>query len=259
MLRLTWLGHSSVVIDIDGVRLLTDPLLRRNAGLLRRVGPTPSPQAWGSPDGVLISHLHHDHAELASLQMVAGAPVLTGPRNARWLAGKLGADTPDLADGTWAAVRGRAAEQVQVRLVRADHGARPMPHRPNEAHGHLVRSEHTVVWFAGDTSVYPELAELPELAGRPIDVALLPIAGWGPRLSAGHMDAAQAVQACRVVRPRAVMAIHHGTLHPPVVPRGASDWMHRPMREFRHQLAEACPDVRLLDVPLGGSVEVPPA
>ncbi|MGH3329989.1 MAG: MBL fold metallo-hydrolase, partial [Nocardioidaceae bacterium] len=62
MLRLAWLGHSTVVIDMDGVRILTDPLLRRNAGLLRRRAAGPDPSHWTGSDAVLLSHLHHDHA-----------------------------------------------------------------------------------------------------------------------------------------------------------------------------------------------------
>ena len=81
----TWLGHSTVVLDLDGVRLIADPLLRPNAGILRRRGRRPDEEAWAGTDAVLLSHLHHDHAELASLRRLAGAPILTAPDNAAWL------------------------------------------------------------------------------------------------------------------------------------------------------------------------------
>ncbi|HQR26384.1 MAG TPA: MBL fold metallo-hydrolase [Nocardioides sp.] len=252
MIRLTWIGHATVVIDLDGVRLVTDPLLRRHAGPLRRIGPPPDPAAWEDPDAVLVSHLHADHASVGSLRRLTGVPMLTGTANARWLRARVGARVPDLPEDRW-----RELGDVAVRLVRADHAARPMPHRPNGTHGHLLRGRTQTVWFAGDTSVYPEMAALPELAEGRVDVALLPIAGWGPRLSAGHMGPTEAVDAVELVRPRAVLPIHHGTLHPPGFELGSLDWMHRPLREFERQLAERCPEVTLLRVGLGDSVDVP--
>ena len=79
---MTWLGHSTVVLDVDGTRLLTDPLLRRHAGLLRRRGDPPARGHWQNVDSVLLSHLHHDHADLPSLGMLPkGTPVVTAPPN----------------------------------------------------------------------------------------------------------------------------------------------------------------------------------
>ena len=145
-LSLTWLGHSTVVIDLAGQRLLTDPLLLRHNGPLRRRGPPPHPAQWAGVDAVLLSHLHHDHAELRSLRLVPDAPVLTSERNGRWLRSK-GLSARGAEDWT-------DVGPLQVRLVRAVHHGRPMPHRPNDAHGHLVRSGSTTLWVAGDTSLY---------------------------------------------------------------------------------------------------------
>lgn len=254
MTRLTWIGHATVVIDVGGVRLLTDPLLRRHAGPLRRRGPAPDPEAWRGTEAVLVSHLHADHASLGSLRMLSGVPLLTGRGNARWLRARTGARVPGPADDEWYRIPGD--RDVEVRLVRADHHSRPMPHRPNGAYGHLVRTTGTTIWFAGDTSVYPEMADLPALAETRIDVALLPIGGWGPRLSAGHMGPQEAVDAVELVRPRAVLPIHHGTLHPPGFELASLDWMDRPLRDFERELARRCPDVTLLRAGLGGTVEV---
>ena len=259
MIRLTWLGHATVVIDMDGVRLLTDPLLGRHAGILRRPGRRPDESSWRDPDAVLISHLHLDHADLSSLRRVRRTRVLTAPANARWVTRRVGAPVADLSDGVWVRVQAPGSDDggVEVRLVRADHGARPMPHRPNASDGHLIRGTDGIIWFAGDTSLYPEMVGLPELAGGTIDVALLPIAGWGPRLSAGHMGPAEAVEACLRVRPRAVLPIHYGTLHPPGFSAVSLDWMHRPLADFTRLLGERSPATRLLDAPPGGSVDWP--
>ena len=83
--RLTWVGHATVLLELGGARLLTDPLLRGRAGPLRRRGPTPTPDQVADVDAVLISHLHHDHAELTSIRLLPDLPLLTGPRNAEFL------------------------------------------------------------------------------------------------------------------------------------------------------------------------------
>ncbi len=235
--RLTWLGHSTVVVDIGGrgggpgggpgaIKLVTDPLLHRHAGMLRRRGDRPA-DVWRGADAVLLSHLHHDHAELRSLRLLGAAPVLTAPANARWLRERglvgvgVGSDWVDVLPGSG----------VGVRLVPAVHGSRPMPHRPNAANGHLIRidgggaGDAYRVWVAGDTEPYPDLVRLPDLAGGPIDLALIPVGGWGPRLSGGHMDPARAARVCAEVGVRAAVPVHWGTLHAPGgrnLPRG---WM----------------------------------
>ena len=90
-----------------------------------------------------------------------------------------------------------------------------MPHRPNAANGHLVRTPELRVWIAGDTSLFDDMTKIPELAGGPIDLAIVPIGGWGARLSGGHLDAGRAAQACGLVGARAAMPYHWGTLYAP--------------------------------------------
>jgi L-ascorbate metabolism protein UlaG (beta-lactamase superfamily) len=234
--RLTWLGHATVVLELDGVRLLTDPLLRGRAGPLRRRGAVPDPGSLADVDAVLISHLHHDHAELTSIRLLPDLPLLTGARNAAYLR-KRKLQGVDLGD-RWYDV---GAGGVQVRLVRADHHARKMPHRPNDAYGHLVRTPTRRVWLAGDTSLYPEMADLPDLAGGPIDLAVVPIGGWGPRLSGGHMDPEQAARACDLIGARAAVPYHWGTFYVPSQRNTPRGWMDRPGPAFVEALAEHAP------------------
>ncbi|WP_028661159.1 MBL fold metallo-hydrolase [Nocardioides insulae] len=256
-ISLTWLGHSTVVLDLDGVRLITDPLLSAHNGPLRRRTDLPHPERWRGAETVLISHLHHDHAELASLRRLPGVPVLTGSGNVAWLrrhgiAGAVGLDDGP-ADQPWHRVR----DGVEVRLTRADHHHRPMPHRPNDAHGHLVRTPAVTVWAAGDTSLYDEMAAIPDLLGRPLDLAIVPISGWGPRLSGGHMDGAQAAEAVALTGARHALAVHWGTLHVPFMSERPQGWMDRPHQEFTKALARVAPDCALLDLRPGESASLP--
>src|SRR5512133_1708443 len=86
-LRVTWMGHSTVLLELDGVRLLTDPLLRRRVMHLRRVAPpATSPERV---DAVLVSHSHYDHLDVNSLTRLEHstrivAPVGTARRLRGW-------------------------------------------------------------------------------------------------------------------------------------------------------------------------------
>ncbi|MGN8246374.1 MBL fold metallo-hydrolase [Cellulomonas soli] len=239
-----WLGHASTVLDLDGVRVLTDPLLREHAGLLRRRGAAPVREHWQDPDVVLVSHLHHDHAELGSLRQLGDAPVLSAPANAHWLRGHGVRGAVGVHDEHWwspPSSPGAPGSALRVRVVPAVHGHRPMPHRPNSANGFLLDSPSLTVWFAGDTEPYASMASLPALLGRPIDLALVPVGGWGPRLSGGHMDPVQAAQVCASVGVRAAIPVHWGTLHAPASRRLPPGWMDRGGRAFAHAMTRLAP------------------
>jgi len=250
--RVTWLGHATCVLDLEGVRIVTDPLVRRHAGLLRRRGERPSEAAWQRPDAVLLSHLHHDHAELRSLRMMGEAPVLTAPANARWLR-RQGLRGRGLGPEEWVRLRGG----VEVRLVPAVHGGRPMPHRPNAATGHLVRAGSATVWFAGDTELFPQMARLGRWAGGDVDLALVPVHGWGPRLSSGHLDAAGAARACALVGARFAVPIHWGTLHAPVGRHLPPGWMDEAGPAFAAALRREAPGCEPVVLAPGKSWELP--
>jgi L-ascorbate metabolism protein UlaG (beta-lactamase superfamily) len=252
-LRVTWLGHATLVIDVEGTRILTDPLLgAHNRPLLRRRGPAPRPEQWTGAHAVLVSHLHHDHAELSSLRLLHGTPVLTATTNATFLRrhGVIGATG---LDGDWHTLPGTS---VEVRLTRADHGHRPMPHRPNTANGHLIRTPNARVWVAGDTSLFDELADVPLQAGGPIDLAVVPIGGWGARLSGGHLDGDRAAQACALVGARHAMPYHFGTLYVPGTRGHPRGWMDAPAAAFSAALPRHAPDCRAVLLKPGESLEI---
>jgi L-ascorbate metabolism protein UlaG (beta-lactamase superfamily) len=130
---------------------------------------------------------------------------------------------------------------VRVTLCGAQHSARPMPHRPNATNGHLVRAPSSTIWVAGDTELFDGLTEMPQLAGRPIDLALVPVSGWGPRLSRGHMGPAQAAEACRRVGARYAVPVHWGTLHAPGAGNHPRGWMDSPGPAFAQALGLVAP------------------
>jgi L-ascorbate metabolism protein UlaG (beta-lactamase superfamily) len=250
--HVTWIGHSSVVLDLAGVRVVTDPLLRRRLGPLSRRHDLPVHPHVDGVDAVLLSHLHHDHADLPSLRRLGHVPVMTDPANAVWARGH-GLDAPEVPRDEWVPL----ADGVDARLVPAVHDSRPMPHRPNAASGMLLRGGGIVVWFAGDTALYPAMDELAALAGGDLDLALLPVGGWGPRLSPGHMGPGEAVEAASRSGARHVVPIHYGTLHPSGWPRERLGWTLAPAERFAALLTEGTDaTAHVLDV--GASTTVLP-
>ncbi len=254
-LAVTWGGHATVRIEMDGVALLTDPLLRRRVGHLHRVAPPPGPVTVGL-SAVLISHLHRDHLDVASLRRIDPAVPVLAPRGAGALLARAGrreviellpGDVTDVGPlrvrATVAAHDGGGARAGGPRGLHAPHAT---------ALGFVVEGESTV-YFAGDTDLFAGMADI---APR-IDVALLPVGGWGPGLGPGHLDAAGAARALTLLRPRIAIPIHWGTYAPWPI-RGTAGFVRHPGPEFlaRARLVAPATEVRLL-APGGRSVILP--
>jgi L-ascorbate metabolism protein UlaG (beta-lactamase superfamily) len=250
--RLTWLGHATVALEIGGARLLTDPLLRDHVAHLRRHGPTPDPAAVADLDAVLVSHLHRDHLDVPSLRRLGRTVAVYVPRGAGPFLARLGfTRVRELAVDEEAAVGGAV-----VRAVAATHDGRRHPGRAGpvaEAIGFEIRGASTV-YFAGDTDVFDDMTAL---AGR-IDVALLPVWGWGPTLGPGHMDPAAAARAAALVRPRTAVPIHWGTLFPRGLARIRPAALVEPPRAFARLVAEQAPGVTVRLLSPGDALALDP-
>jgi L-ascorbate metabolism protein UlaG (beta-lactamase superfamily) len=231
--RLTWLGHATVLVEVAGAALLTDPVLRPRVAHLRRYATTPAPPS--RVDAILVSHAHHDHLDLPSLRLLdPHAPVIVPPGAARAL-GRSGRDVHELAPG-----QGLEVGAVRVVAVPAIHDGRRSPlSRPAAAVGYLIDAARRV-YFAGDTERFERMGDL-----HGVDLALLPIWGWGPRLGPGHMDPEEAARATAELRPGVVVPIHWGTFRP-LGSRARSDHVRRePARLFAARVSELAPDVRV--------------
>ncbi len=245
--RLTFLGHSTVLVDLDGVRLLTDPVLGHVAGgTIRRHVPDVLPGALENLAAVFISHGHLDHLDLPSLADLPGDPALIVPVG-------LGGVVANVARGEVHEVRTGDTVRIgalTLEAVHAEHGRRRSLRTTAESALGLLISGSTAVYFAGDTDLFSEMALL---AGR-VDVALLPVGGWGPTVGRGHLDPERAAEA--VVRVQAAIAtpIHWGTLYPVGLRRLASDRFERPGEAFRIAVAERAPTVDVRILAPGGSM-----
>ena len=201
-----YVGHATTLVDLAGVRLLTDPLLRNRVAHLRRAAKV-DPGALRGVDAVLISHLHYDHLDLPSLERLGREMPVVAPRGAGALIRRKA--------GVKNVVELRAGDEiaigaVTVRATKAAHDAGRMPLGTQaEPLGYVIEGDGRSVYFAGDTDLFAEMADL-----APVDVALLPIWGWGPTMGPGHMDPTRAAQAAALLETAVAIPIHWGTYYP---------------------------------------------
>jgi L-ascorbate metabolism protein UlaG (beta-lactamase superfamily) len=247
-LSVTFAGHSTVLLEMDGVRLLTDPLLRRRIGVLIRRSPVPPAAVRRDLDAVLISHAHLDHLDVPSLRLIDRRTPVVVPRGLGSLLRRLGfvpleMEVGDEVEIGAASAVGPGSARVRVRAVPADHaGARHPLAAESCALGYVV-SGGLRAYFAGDTGLYEGMRDL-----APIDVAVLPVGGWGPRLPSDHLNPLSAAMALELLRPAACVPVHWGTIYPPWLPPAFNakwgEWPHAFARYAAHLAPEV--DVRVL-------------
>ena len=250
-MRITWWGHASCTIELGGMRVLTDPVLTHRVAHLSRPGrPDPAPAA-ARADLVVVSHLHADHLHLPSLRRLDPATRLVVPVGAAaLLRGHVPATAIDEVDvGGEVSIGG-----IRLRAVRAEHDGRRLPgsrhHGP--ALGFVLEAGRTSVWFAGDTGLFDAMPEI-----GPVDVALIPVGGWGPTLGPEHLDPVQAAEAVRRVGARHAVPIHWGTLWPAGLRRVAPGQFARKCLAPGGEFAAAVPGtVRAHVLEPGESVEI---
>ncbi|MFF8841489.1 MBL fold metallo-hydrolase [Streptomyces sp. NPDC015127] len=240
--EITWWGHATCTIEDSGVRVLTDPLLvRRLAHLRRRRGALPPPEAT-AVEAVLVSHLHSDHLHLPSLARLVPGTRLVVPHGAarsvpglRRVAASAGLCVTEVAPGDEVRVA-----DVRIRAVPALHDGRRLPLGPHRspALGYVVSGEADT-YFAGDTGLFDSMAD--EVG--PVDVALLPVGGWGPYLGHGHLDAGRAAQALASLAPRAAVPVHYGTYWPIGMDGIRPHEFYAPGDEFVRKAARLAPKV----------------
>ena len=257
-MRVSWWGHGTVALTDAGTTVLVDPVTSARFGhLYRRRGPA-APAALAAGRGVaavLLTHLHADHLHLPSLlRLPPGTRLVGPPGTAAFLravrgAGRLLAGLEELASGATTTVGG-----LRVTAVAAAHDDRRNPW----SHHRAVPVEYVTegtgrVWCGGDTDLHDSLSDL-----APVDLALVPVGGWGPNLGPGHLDPARAVEAVRRLRARVAVPIHWGTFWPVGLAGVRPAMFHGPGPRFAELAAAELPDTRVELVEPGGSVTVDP-
>lgn len=218
---MTWIGHSTFVVQTGTLGVLTDPVFTSHAGPLGRLGarrvrpPGVALAALPRIEVVLLSHNHYDHLQPSSLREVARRhdPLFIVPLGLGVVLARLGIDKTVEMDW-WDEIEPLAG--VRATCVPARHFSARTPWDRNRTLwcGFAFRTGETCVYFAGDTGYSPQFLEIgARIQG--IDVALLPIGSYEPRwlMQPAHVNPAEAVQIHRDVGARVSVAMHYGTFH----------------------------------------------
>ncbi len=218
-LRVTWLGHSTVLLELDGRRVLTDPVFAERVSPVSFVGPRrfhPVParlEELPPLDVVLLSHDHYDHLCRPTMKAIAAmqVPVVTalgvGARLERF-----GVAPERITELDW----GEAAEVGGVRLT-----ATPAQHFSGRAAGDrnktlwaswVIQSARRKVFFSGDTGLTPQFADIGRAHG-PFDLVMLEVGAWHPSWGGIHLGPANALEAFRMLGGGTLLPVHWGTFN----------------------------------------------
>ncbi len=196
-------------------------------------------------DAVLISHLHWDHLHLPSLRDLDPRTRLIVPAGSAALFKKEGfREIEELSVGGVTHVGPVAVEGVYA----LHDGSRVFSKVTAESLGFIIHGRRTV-YFAGDTDIFPEMASLID----DLDVALLPVWGWGPTLGSGHMNPYRAAMALKLLSPKVAIPIHWGTLFPIGFNLVGPSFLRKPPQEFARFAESMAPDVEVQIIAPGGS------
>jgi len=242
--KITFVGHSTTLVEMSGVRVLTDPIFREKFRLLRRRNRVCTKCIdVDSLDAVVLSHMHFDHMDYASLRMIPREVPIVAPVGAgRYLTRKVGHDVVEMKVGQ------------SIRIADMEIHATPSLHDsgfywpfwyPKSVLSFVFVASHTVL-FVGDTALFDDLREM----GRRfnIDVALLPVWGCGPYLRGHHMTPVEAAEALSLLGARTAIPIHWGTIHPAGPVWTSMSFLTEPPHLFARESARRAPmtDVRVL-------------
>ena len=204
---MTFLGHASTVIEMDGVRLVTDPVLRRTVGPLYRRVPRPLTGPLVDPDAILISHLHLDHYDPRSLRLFRRDTPVFAPVGAGSCAGA----------GSRTSTRSRPASGCASARWRSS------PRTPGTAGPATRWRRGPRAWATSSRGPTPWTSRATRRSSphrrrvaERLDLACCPSPASAPLMPEfKHMSPRHAVQAMELLRPRLVVPIHWGTYHLP--------------------------------------------
>lgn len=239
--EVTFINHSTVLIQLEGWNILTDPIWSKRASPISWIGPKrvclPGIRFEDLPpiDLILLSHNHYDHMDLPTLKRLSRnhEPLFFVPKgNKKYLIAKgLKADIQEL--DWWDQVD--ISKEYQLYFVPSQHfSARGLFDRDRTLWGgFVIKGKRQMIYFAGDTGFGPHFAEIQERLGSPT-LSLLPIGAFEPRsfMKSVHLSPEDAVKAHVILRSKQSLAIHFGTF------QLADEDIHTPVEELKNALKD---------------------
>ena len=215
-LRITWLGHSTQILELDGATFITDPIFGGRASPYTWAGPAtwydaPIPLSELPPlDAVLISHDHYDHLQVETIQAMAGwdvafiAPLGVGAHLEYW-----GVPPERITEVDWWDRVHVAGVDVVMTPSRHASGRQAFDQMRTLWGGYALLGQKQRVYFSGDTGLFPALEEIGERLG-PFDVTMLEVGAYNRAWPDWHLGPEQAVRAHQMVRGDLMMPVHWG-------------------------------------------------
>jgi L-ascorbate metabolism protein UlaG (beta-lactamase superfamily) len=216
-LHAAWLGHSTVLLKIDGITLLTDPVLGRRVGLnfgpltlgLKRiVAPALKARELPRPDLILLSHAHMDHFDLPTLRILESphTRIVTASKTIDLLRSEKYASVRELGWGEEA----RFGDLI-IRAFQVKHwGARLRTDTFRGYNGYVIETPRYRVLFGGDTAMTDTFRTV--RTSRAIDLAIMPIGAYNPWIHA-HCDPEQALKMTEDAGADRILPVHHQTFN----------------------------------------------
>jgi N-acyl-phosphatidylethanolamine-hydrolysing phospholipase D len=215
-IQITWVGHSTFLIQMDGVNILTDPIFNSRSspfffgGVKRLVPPGLSFEDLPHIHAVLISHNHYDHLDEHTVERLGNKPEYFVPLGlSRWFE-KRGID--HLTELDW--WQSFSSKGLKFDCVPVQHfsGRTPFDRNKTFWSGWIVEGQKRKIFFAGDTGYSPVFKEIGERFG-PVRVSLIPIGAYRPRwfMKPVHVDPPEAVRIHQDTNSRQSIASHWGT------------------------------------------------
>lgn len=214
-LRVTWLGHSTLILEIDGRRILIDPVWGPRASPLTFIGP----ERWYAPplpldelpeiDAILISHDHYDHLDYPTVQqLVALDTKWFVPLGIRSHLEAWGIAPERIVELDWWGQE--FVKDLAITCTPARHfSGRGFQQNTTLWSGWAVVGPKHRVFYSGDTAMHPEFLEIGERLG-PFDLAMMETGAYDALWSDVHLGPEQAVRATRLVRSKTLLPLHWG-------------------------------------------------
>ena len=238
-MTITWLGHSTFLIQWAGKNILTDPIFANRASPVTFAGPKryiPHVIDYAelpSIDYVVISHDHYDHLDRTAVSLLGDGPFYLVPLRLKAWFVENGVSTTRVSELDW--WDQADFPDIRFQAMPAQHwsGRGPFGRRKTLWASWLIELDGTKLWFAGDTGYNPvQFKEIGRATGG-VDVALIPIGGYVPRWFMGpyHVNPEEAIKIHRDIGATTSIGMHWGTF--PLTAEGPID----PQRELEKQKA----------------------